>query len=453
MRRPSLTHAPGRSRITGLTRQGMLSGAPLLGPALSMAGWALASRVADSEGVAAIAAATSLAAALSLVVSLGTPYLATSLLRPEVGRLHEARFLVLLGTLVPYSCLGLAWLLVVTGIGVPGLPLLLAITAGVALGMLEQHLARSLDRLSGVILSTAPAWLPSMTLGVLSLSGAGMSHLVLTVVAGQTLAALTPLVTIRQWLTSLKGRVVGSAASGNLNWTRRWWALRRSLYLLPHLIASAAILQEPRLVGATFADSDTLSRIQFLVLIGSIGVSVLVAVQGLLSLRLQFMDDDELRAGDGSVGRNFGLLGVFSAALIIVPGPLVDRYLFNGAAQYDQPLGLMLGLATLALGGYHLGTTLLLRAQRSFQIGANSVAVAVVSLLMILWLAPDTALNTLIVYTVTTALLMVSSWFNVWLIPTSAEDGSRASLRRYAVHALAGIALLAVSSATWTLMS
>jgi hypothetical protein len=165
------------------------------------------------------------------------------------------------------------------------------------------------------------------------------------------------------------------------------------------------------------------------------------------------MDDDDLRADDGNVGRNFGLLAVFSAALIVVPGPLVDRYLFNGAAQYDQPLGLMLGLATLALGGYHLGTTLLLRAQRSFRIGANSVAVAVVSLLAILWLAPDTALSSLIVYTVTTALLMVSSWFNVWLLPTSAEDGSRASLRRYAVHALAGIAVLAVSAVTWTLMS
>jgi hypothetical protein len=245
-----------------------------------------------------------------------------------------------------------------------------------------------------------------------------LTLLVLSAVTGTTILGL---LTVRRWWR----RAVRAAATQaqRLDWKARWVTSRQSLSLVPHLVAFACLIQEPRLVAAWFGSDLVIYRVQFLVLITSIGASVLTAVHGLIAVRLQGTHEEDMAVAGPRTGRAYGVLGCAGGGLIVLCGPIVNSLIFGGRAGLDPVLSVLLACSVLFLSGYFLASTLLLRSLRSAAIATNSTSVALLILAAILIIRPSTVGGIVVLYAASCMGLMIGAWIASLLVLANSPAG------------------------------
>jgi hypothetical protein len=102
--------------------------------------------------------------------------------------------------------------------------------------------------------------------------------------------------------------------------------------LIPHLVAFSAISQGIRLLAWLLGSNSLLVRVHYSVLLLNIGATLLAAIHGLLSVRVQMLEQRKFIVAARATGRRYGALGLVAAvAFLLASRPLSALILTNGA--------------------------------------------------------------------------------------------------------------------------
>jgi hypothetical protein len=201
----------------------------------------------------------------------------------------------------------------------------------------------------------------------------------------------------------LAGRAIGGADRVRLRTLLP--ILRRSAPLVPHLLAFGLLAQGIRFTSGLSATPAVLLQAHFVMTFLGMGMTVLSAVQSIVSVDVQVASAEGLpRASRRSLGVLTASGAITGAVVVgVYASPL--RGLFAGAAAPDGLLLVALALPLPLQGVYFALNNLYLRAERTVELAAASCTTAVLFVAAEVLLRPPSVTLSLLLYDLVLTLL------------------------------------------------